>query len=734
MLIQSHYSKICLLISMIVGICTSFTFINYLPRFWSKYLSTIYILAWLAPIYTVLEESRIIQGILITLLAVYVSVLYYLIIMPRILLAIKAERKILVIYWLLISVLIAWVFIANINMPLPIDQVAVQKLEIIPIPSVDESSQMTVIEVKIDKRKIPLKFFDKGEGWEIQGRKLVHSGQNQGGITYLFINIPQSQIDVLFEEGTARGLASIVVNDIEVKRTSLNKADSGEAVVEIMAYGLVGPLWLVLLIKLTYVVALLAVVFWIGVFLKHPLNRIFTKFITFTKLDKYILVIVCLWALLLRSILPIYYLITNDLIYPRWRGTIPVVIPLLSNLYSYISNFAATFFNINTINVILNQYFRIMCFQGILDAIGCILVYKIICEINNSYKMALWGAIIYSMWMPSIFYASQLLAEATVPLLVLLITYTAIQTVKHEKQKIWFLCLGLLCSILLFTRLDNIFIVPALIVFYFVTYRKSIKRLILINVLFLLAFIGSSIIFNYLLSANNGVEIHMKYMTSSGGASTLLAIGNYNALGEYPATYKGLRFYRDKSSLKHSLEKADQYLTEKDEIFLWMYSISPQYKPLWAYIREVIIEKPVLYIDGLVRRFFRYLPSHPFFAAIIYILLGLPETGYRFSQIFNGLKYIDYLFFLFFLFGMWVSRKEKYTYIILAVYIGIHLFHVLSHTGEAYFVDEHEGVYLDPRYLIGMVTLWPIFMPMGIKYVYKNCICYNQSIKKLFKK
>ena len=267
-----------LLLSVIVGICTSFAFINYLPRLWGKYLSTKYFLAWLAPIYTVLEGSRIVQGILIAVLAVFVSALYYFIIMPRILLAIKAERKISIFSWLMVSVWLARVLMSNFNIPLPIDQKAVQKLEIISSPiEAENNSRIIVVEVKINKRKIPIKSFDRGEGWEIQGGKLINSVQNQEGITYFFKNEPQSQIDVLFEKGTALGPASIVVNGKEEVRQSLKDADSGERLVEIITYGIAGPLWLVILINLVYAVVLLTAIFSIGVFLKHPINQIFTS-------------------------------------------------------------------------------------------------------------------------------------------------------------------------------------------------------------------------------------------------------------------------------------------------------------------------------------------------------------------------------------------------------------------------------------------------------------------------
>ena len=358
----------------------------------------------------------------------------------------------------------------------------------------------------------------------------------------------------------------------------------------------------------------------------------------------------------------------------------------------------------------------IQIFQGFVDSIGCLLVYGIL-GFYFSRRICLLGALIYAIWPPSIFYSYHFMGEAYIPFFMLAIGYTIILALNREKW-FWFALAGSLIGLSFRFRLDNAFILPIYIVYILWFFRQKIipalGRAMLVVILCILTFMSFEIV----------VPKNSKQVLTIAGAL-------YNSLGEYPGNYKGLRFFDDQAAFKHGVKKADEYLKD-DDIFRLMYSVSQHdlspgvFKPMTnyhlitlSYIREVIIEKPFLYTNRLISRFFAYLPSNPFLACIAYFFKNPNGTssmvGYRYSQLFQLVKYTDYLLFLVFLYGVWSCRCHKRMLSLLCVYVGVLVGHVIVGVGEVYFRNDTEYAYFDPRYLLGMVSIWPIFIAVALK-------------------
>lgn len=359
----------------------------------------------------------------------------------------------------------------------------------------------------------------------------------------------------------------------------------------------------------------------------------------------------------------------------------------------------------------------IQIFQGIIDSIGCFLVFGILCYYFNR-RICLFGALTYAICPIFIFYSYQLMAEAYISVFMLAIGYTIISALKKERW-LWFALAGLLIGLSFSFRSDNALILPTYIAYILWFYRKKISYAFTRALLILLFCIVSFMPFNIIVPKNT-----QKVST--------LGVALYNSLGEYPANYKGLRLFSDAAAFKHGTEKAQEYL-KGDAIFKTMYSITQNslfsgiFKSVVAldlitlsYIREVIIGKPFLYANRLISRFFAYLPSHPFLACITYFFRHGTMIGYRYSQLFQLVKYVDYLFFLIFLYGAWSCRHNKEILSLLCIYIGVLISHVIVGGGEVCFRLDMEYVYLDPRYLLGMVSIGPIFIAVAVGKKYKS--------------
>jgi len=354
--------------------------------------------------------------------------------------------------------------------------------------------------------------------------------------------------------------------------------------------------------------------------------------------------------------------------------------------------------------------FKIQVVQAIIDALGCLLVYGIL---RNFCKrgISISGAILYAIFPVSIFYSYHLLAEAYVPVFMLGIAFFLVKALKTKKWY-WFVSGGMLMGVSFGFRMDNIGILPLYIIFIFWYCRKELRKgFVMAALLFF-----SCILSHYPLTTPN----------TSGEGSIGAAL--YSNMAEYPANYQGLRFFNSGPAFDHGVEKAAEYQARNDEAFQ---SMCHFYETLFfygrgmklpegtlatlAYIREVMIEKPALFINRLLSRFIVYLPSHSFIGAFTYFVdnnwnKGACMLKYRYSNIYQSARWIDHLLFVFFLYGVWVTRNNSLFMSVLCIYIGVHMSHVVLGNGEVFYHMNEEYAYLDPRYLVGMVAIWPVFL------------------------
>jgi hypothetical protein len=367
---------------------------------------------------------------------------------------------------------------------------------------------------------------------------------------------------------------------------------------------------------------------------------------------------------------------------------------------------------LNHVNVIIIQIF-----QGIIDSFGCLIVYGILI-LFYPRRVSLVGSLIYALWPPSIFYSYHFMSEAFIPIMVLSISYTTILALKREKW-FWYCMAGVLIGFSFSFRFDNFLILPCYIGFIIWIYRRRL----------FLAIGKASVVLIFCILSIIPFKVIVPEKTHD---VPTVGVALYNSLGEYPAQYRGVRFFYDQTAFNHGVVKANDYL-KSDKIFQFMYSVSQHdlfpgyFKPMTdyhlvtlAYIREIIIEKPILYVNRLVYRFLAYLPSNPFIACIIHFYTHHPSgndtmVGYRFSQTFNLFKYIDYCLFIFFSFGVWVCRRNTAILSMLCIYFGVLVSHVIVGVGEVYFRNDREYAYFDPRYLLGMVSIWPVFIAIALK-------------------
>ncbi|MBT4793029.1 MAG: hypothetical protein HON90_15760 [Halobacteriovoraceae bacterium] len=358
----------------------------------------------------------------------------------------------------------------------------------------------------------------------------------------------------------------------------------------------------------------------------------------------------------------------------------------------------------------------IMSFQALIDSFGCFIIF---CIVNRTKKkhLALGAAGLYAIWLPSIFYSYHIMCEALIPVLTLVNGLLFIRF--YENRTIYnVLLLGIGSGAVFTIRPDNI-----LLAFFVGIYLLLMNEFFKKKVLFILLFCIGGIGFNQL--TIQGLRSSLNYSE----ADSTLAIGLYNALGENPGTYKGIRFYSDEDAYKYSIKKAIDYRDERNVKFEFINSILSN-SPLSAYITEVIVEKPVLYIDWLTQRFVHYFSAHNYVGFITYFISSFPQPqsfvsvyGYRFSSIYNFFKIIDYILFVLFLSGVFSLWHEKKMRILMWMYIGVLVSHIPTQVGEVFFHNDKEHIFNNPAFLLGMVTLWPIFIPFGLSKL-KNMILF----------
>lgn len=350
-------------------------------------------------------------------------------------------------------------------------------------------------------------------------------------------------------------------------------------------------------------------------------------------------------------------------------------------------------------------------FQGLVDGIcGTLAVIAITARLP--YRNAkLFGGIIYAVWPPSVFYSFNVCAEGYTPTLVLVGALLFIRALEHERLSHW-LGFALFMGLTICFRINNAFI-PLLYLFVGLLWRKrAVMTQITVLVVMVVGFVAPYKIFSAAVPIKGNLDL----------GSVLL-----NSMGEYPGKFKGIRFFSDGDAAQYGESGLKKYLDSGDRVVstTWkMYSHDPA---LHVWIREVPLGKPLLYADTLAMRFIGYLPAHPYVAAIGYFLLNqdgftarreranyVGMYGYRYSEIFSSLKFIDYIIFGLFAWGVWVTRRKPIIRTVLCPYFAVHIFHVLTSNGEVFFRLDQEYNFLELRYLLGMVAVWPVFIAASL--------------------
>ncbi|MBI5210455.1 MAG: glycosyltransferase family 39 protein [Elusimicrobia bacterium] len=381
-----------------------------------------------------------------------------------------------------------------------------------------------------------------------------------------------------------------------------------------------------------------------------------------------------------------------------------------------------------------SPYWSVPLLQGVADAFGVLLAFMTV-SLLSTRKHALWGAFIYALWLPSIFYAAQPLTEGGLPIVLLALSFCLAKAFAARRRLPWLLAAGASTGAVLFIRLDNGLIAVFLPAFIAWTLRRDKAE----SLRGALAFLGGTaafcVMFFLLLAPFTGYSHSVALRSSRNATAPSLALALYNALGEYPATYPGLRFYKDEPAFEHMTAKAAALRASEDRSFALLSKALPNDPHLAAYATEVIVGHPARYAGWLALRFLRFLPAHRFFAATATFLTRPAETpamsamygrwflegrpvsnsqfGYRSSNVYQTLKYLDLALFALFALGAAALRRSPAARSLACVYLAVLVGHVFTSCGEVQFINNAPWEFLEPRYLIGMVSLWPLFLPAG---------------------
>ena len=103
----------------------------------------------------------------------------------------------------------------------------------------------------------------------------------------------------------------------------------------------------------------------------------------------------------------------------------------------------------------------IQMFQGVIDSLGCLFVFGIICYFFDK-RIGLLGAIVYAVYPAFIFYSYHFMSEAFIPVLMLAVGYTFILALDSEKW-FYFCAAGFLIGLSFSFRFDNFLILPCYI-------------------------------------------------------------------------------------------------------------------------------------------------------------------------------------------------------------------------------------------------------------------------------
>lgn len=379
-------------------------------------------------------------------------------------------------------------------------------------------------------------------------------------------------------------------------------------------------------------------------------------------------------------------------------------------------------------------YWSVPFLQGVVDAFGVVLVFMILSTLSTR-KNALWGALIYAVWLPSIVYAAQAISEGGLPIALLALSFCMVKAFTAQRRLRWLSAAGALTAAVLFIRFDNGLIAVFLPAFIAWTLRGSMAESVKGTLAFLCGGGAFCLLFVFLLAPVAGYSHSLAFRSSKEATTPSMALALYNSMGEYPATYPGLRFYKDEPAFEHMTAKVEALRASGNRAFAFLSKVCPGDPNLAAYATEVIVEHPARYAGWIAARFVHFLPAHRFIATITTCLLRPAETpkmsgmygrwfqegtpvansqfGCRSSSVYQTLKYVDLGLFGVFCVGVFALRHSRAAMSLVAMYLGVLVGHVFTCCGDIRFINNTPADLLEPRYLIGMVSIWPLFLPVG---------------------
>jgi len=358
---------------------------------------------------------------------------------------------------------------------------------------------------------------------------------------------------------------------------------------------------------------------------------------------------------------------------------------------------------------------HIVLLQILFDSIVCVLLFWRFREEN--FSLALLSSVIYAIWYPEIVLIITVTNESLIaPLMILVILLCSLAN--RFKNMFFFLSIfAFLLSTLISIRQDVFLLFPVIVFFILFLYKgcKPFKR-----VFYALFFVSM-----FLLLDASYKSVIDKKLTSINTLGYVL----WNSFREYPGTYPEYRDGRDGWMVAAAIQEKDVLISKNDIglITLWNFYkyLLPQSNDaqLSVYIKKVIFDKPLLYFDWVCSRLSKYFFGIPPLAATL-----SKGSMYRFSQMYHGLKYLDYMLIALACLGVWRLWPLPCAVIFIIIHFSIVLTHILTMTGEAFWTANEEAAYISPRYFIGSYGCWPVFISAGILFIFSQIKIKKEKI------
>ena len=385
----------------------------------------------------------------------------------------------------------------------------------------------------------------------------------------------------------------------------------------------------------------------------------------------------------------------------------------------------------------------LMVVQLVLDSFGCLLAYLLLAGFRRSAAWA--AALVYAVWPASVYYSSaNVKPDSLVPVLVLAGAVLVLLTCTRSgwRRYAYAASAGVALALLAGIRTDNALPVAAICILLAVlsaidsgtrfNSNNALNpvrwaRVLVLPVILMLSLTVTLLSFHLLLRKNMKAD-HA-------------ALGNtlWNILAEYPGLYPGFRVWNDGFALQYSIRRNVEYRKSRDRRYIIARAINyalggwqpEQDSQFPVFIKEIILDHPVRYTGWLLSRLVVYSMGHP---ATAYIIL---EDWYgevsKDQPAYLRLRWIDFTLFVVAVWGAWTLRKQRVAWVLWCFYIGILLAHAVAGVGDIHYrvvgpVDslpvplsrEQHDSFWEPRYLLGMTSVFPLFIGVAISDVFEK--------------